>query len=162
MKLDRTWISCMPGEKGVRNLHRGADEGVHAPMKTRRASQGYILLELIIALSMFAIGVLGLARALNTSVEVANILNKDQRVRIGMRSFLEEVRRKPLSEMSTTYTDVATGVTYTTAIERVALTTTRGEILADLYNLKVIATFVAGSEQREESVDVYVYKTAEK
>lgn len=123
---------------------------------------GYILLELIIALSMFAIGVLGLARALNTSLDVANILNKDQRVRIGMRSFLEEMRRKPLSEMAGSYTDVASGVTYTSAIERLALTTTRGETLSDLYDLKVIATYTAGNEQREETVDVYVYKTAEK
>ncbi|WP_133794039.1 type IV pilus modification PilV family protein [Prosthecobacter fusiformis] len=127
-----------------------------------RVPGGYILLELVIALSMFAIGVLGLARALNTSMEVANILNKDQRVRIGMRSFLEEVRRKPLNEMSTTYTDVAIGVTYTSAVERVALTTTRGEILEDLYNLKIVATFVAGNDQQEESVDVYVYKPATK
>ncbi|MBB5040092.1 hypothetical protein [Prosthecobacter dejongeii] len=111
---------------------------------------------------MFAIGVLGLANALGTSVEVANILNKDQRIRIGMRSFLEEVRRKPLNEMSATVADAATGVTYTSSIERVALTTTRGETLSDLYNLKIIATYSVGNEQREESVDVYVYKPATK
>ena len=127
-----------------------------------KISRGYILLELIIALSMFAIGVLGLANALGTSVEVANILNKDQRIRIGMRSFLEEVRRKPLNEMSATIADAVTGVTYTSSIERVALTTTRGETLSDLYNLKIIATYSVGNEQREESVDVYVYKPATK
>ncbi len=141
-----------------------ADGGVRAPagVTRMRDAGGYILLELIIALSMFAIGVLGLARALNTSMEVANILNKDQRVRIGMRSFLEEVRRKPLSEMSASMTDEPTGVTYTSSIERVALTTTRGDVLSDLYDLKVVATYTVGSEQREESVDVYVYKTAAK
>ena len=124
--------------------------------------QGYILLELVIALSIFAIGVLGLAKSLNASVEVANILNKDQRVRIGMRSFLEEVRRKPLNEMSASITDEATAVTYTSSIERVALTTTRGNTLEDLYNLKIVASYTVGNEQREESVDVYVYKPAEK
>lgn len=122
---------------------------------------GYILFELIIALSMFAIGVLGLARTLNTSMEVANILNREQRVRIGLRSFVEEIRRKPLAEMSASVTDAATGVTYTSTIERVALTTTRGEVLADLYNLKVVASFQAGNETREESVDVYVHKPAQ-
>ncbi len=121
---------------------------------------GYILMEMIIALTIFAIGVLGLANSLNTSMEVANILNKDQRVRIGMRSFLEEIRRKPLAEMTTNYTDVPTGITYTSAMERVALTTTRGDTLNDLYNLKVVATYVAGGVVREESVDVYVYKPA--
>jgi Tfp pilus assembly protein PilV len=123
---------------------------------------GYILLELIIALSIFAIGVLGLARTLNSSMEVANILNKDQRVRIGMRSFLEEIRRKPLNEMSASITDAATGVTYTSSAEPVSLTMTNGNTMPDLYDLKIIATYAVGSEQREESVDVYVYKPATK
>lgn len=121
---------------------------------------GYILLELIIALAIFAIGVLGLARSLNSSMEVANILNKDQRVRIGMRSFLEEIRRKPLNEMSVSTTDALLGVTYTSSAEPVALTMTRGNTMQDMYNLKIIASYAVGSEQREESVDVYVYKPA--
>ena len=100
-------------------------------------------------------------RVFNTSMEVADILNREQRVRIGLRSFVEEIRRKPLAEMSASVTDAATGVTYTSTIERVALTTTRGEVLADLYNLKVVASFQAGNETREESVDVYVHKPAQ-
>lgn len=133
--------------------------GVQASAAPR---SGYILLELVIALSMFAIGVLGLARALNTSMEVANILNKDQRVRIGMRSFLEEVRRKPLAEMSTTFTDAASGVTYTSTAERIVLNTTRGGTLSDMYNLKITAAYSVGDEQREETVSVYVYKPAQR
>ena len=121
---------------------------------------GYILLELIIALSIFAIGVLGLARTLNSSMEVANILNKDQRVRIGMRSFLEEIRRKPLNEMSASITDAATGVTYTSTAEPVSLIMTNGNTMSDLYDLKIVASYAVGNEQREESVDVYVYKPA--
>ena len=123
---------------------------------------GYILLELIIALGMFAIGVLGLARALNTSVEVANILNRDQRVRIGLRSFLEEVRRKPLAEMSVSVADAATGVTYTSSTEPVVLTTTRGGQLSDLYNLTVTASYAVGGEAREESVSLYVHKPSQR
>ncbi len=124
--------------------------------------QGYILLELVIALSIFAIGVLGLARTLNSSMEVANILNKDQRVRIGMRSFLEEIRRKPLNEMRASNTDVTTGVTYTSTAEPVSLIMTNGNTMTDLYDLKVVASYAVGNEQREESVDVYVYKPAKK
>jgi Tfp pilus assembly protein PilV len=132
-------------------------------MKIRLQSKraGYILLELIIALSIFAIGVVGLARTLNASMEVANILNKEQRIRIGMRSFLEEIRRKPLSEMNASFTDVATGVTYTSSAEPVSLTMTNGNTMADMYDLKIVAAYSVGSEQREESVDVYVYKPAQ-
>ena len=128
----------------------------------RPTQHGYILLELIIALSIFSIGVLGLARTLNSSMEVANILNKDQRVRIGMRSFLEEIRRKPHNEMRASITDAASGVTYSSTAEPVSLTMTNGNTMRDLYNLKIMATYSAGNEQREESLDVYVYKPANK
>lgn len=138
-----------------------------APLSSCRSAAarrrgGYILLELIIALGMFAIGVLGLARALNTSVEVANILNRDQRVRIGLRSFLEEVRRKPLAEMTVSVADAVTGVTYTSSAEPVVLTTTRGGQLSDLYNLTVTASYAVGGEAREESVSLYVHKPAQR
>jgi hypothetical protein len=44
----------------------------------------------------------------------------------------------------------------------VSLIMTRGGTLADMYNLKVIALYTVGAEQREETVDVYVYKPAQK
>lgn len=148
--------------RGLRVFTGVPRASIHAlrPLPSAHRS-GYILLELIIALSIFAIGVLGLARSLNSSMEVANILNKDQRVRIGMRSFLEEIRRKPLNEMSVSTTDALLGVTYTSSAEPVALTMTRGNTMKDMYNLKITASYAVGSEQREESVDVYVYKPAE-
>jgi hypothetical protein len=95
-------------------------------------------------------------------MEVANILNKEQRIRIGLRSFVEEIRRKPMTEMATTTTDPALEVTYTSTLEPVSLIMTRGGTLADMYNLKVIALYTVGAEQREETVDVYVYKPAQK
>lgn len=130
-------------------------------MKLHTSRGGYILLELIIALSIFSIGVLGLARTLNASMEVANILNKEQRLRIGLRSFVEEIRRKPLNEMATSIADPALGVTYTSTVEPVSLNMTRGGTLSDMYNLKVIAAYTIGNELREEMVDVYVYKPAQ-
>ncbi len=124
--------------------------------------RGYILFELIIALSIFSIGVLGLARTLNASMEVAQILNKEQRLRIAMRSMVEELRRKPLNEMATTITDAALETTYTSSVEPVSLKMTRGNLMSDLYNLHITASYTIGTEQREESVDVYVYKPAQK
>ena len=153
----------MPSTEQRAKSHHGSALCFYYALRTLPSAlrPGYILLELIIALAIFAIGVLGLARSLNASMEVANILNKDQRVRIGMRSFLEEIRRKPLNEMSVSTTDALLGVTYTSSAEPVALTMTRGNTMQDMYNLKIIASYAVGSEQREESVDVYVYKPAQ-
>lgn len=134
---------------------------IHGRKCPPRRQRAYILFELIIALTIFSIGVLGLAQSLNASMEVANILNKEQRLRIGLRSFVEEIRRKPLNEMVTTLADPALGVTYTSTVEPVSLTMTRGGTLSDMYNLKVIASYTVGNELREESVDVYVYKPSQ-
>jgi Tfp pilus assembly protein PilV len=133
-------------------------------MNTRRPSLpalrsgGYILFELIIAMAMFAIGVLGLAQAQTRAMEVANILNLEQNIRQHLRTNVEILRRKPLTEMVWTEPDVATGVTYSSTVEPVSLTMTRGNTLDDMYNLRVIASYTVGNEAREETVDVYVYK----
>lgn len=131
------------------------------PPQLLRDGGGYILLELVIALTIFSIAVLGLAKTLNTSMEVINILNRDNLVRIGMRSFIEEIRRKPLAELSTTYTDTVHEITYTSSAEPVSLTTTRGGTLADLYNLKIVATYTVAGQPQEETVNLYVHKPAQ-
>ena len=128
----------------------------------RSARRAYILLELVIALSIFAIAVLGLANSLSTSVEVSNILNRENAIQIGMRSFIEELRKKPLADMSTSYTDPNLGVTYTSKMERLGIRTTRGETLSDLYDLQVTALYTYGMEERTEYVSVYVYKAQQR
>ncbi len=103
--------------------------------------QGYILLELVIALTIFAIAVLGLARSLNTALEVANALNRENAIRIGLRSFLEEARRKQTTaEMAMTATDERLGCTYTSTIDEAGLQNSEGKNLADLYKLTAQAS----------------------
>ena len=131
---------------------------VRSDVAKRRTPTGYILLELVIALSIFAIAVLGLANSLSASLEVANILNRENAVQIGLRSFIEELKKKPLADMSTTVTDATTGVTYTSKMVPVSIRTSRGSNLQDLYDLQVTALYTFGGEERTETVSVYVYK----
>ena len=105
-----------------------------------------------------SIAVLGLAQSLSSSVEVSNILNRENAIQIGMRSFIEELRKKPLADMSTSYTDPNLGVTYTSKMEKLGIKTQRGETLADLYDLQVIASYTFGTEERTDNVSLYVYK----
>jgi len=122
---------------------------------------GYILFELVLALGIFAIAVLGLAKSLNQALETANLLKRDQIIRIGMRNFLEEIRRKPLTDMSTTSMDTTYGVTYTSSTEPVTLRTTSGSNLTDIYNLTIKATSSFNDVPEEATLSVYVYKPAQ-
>ncbi len=132
-------------------------------MKTASSKRprGYILFELVIALTIFALAVLGLAKALNQALETANLLKRDQIIRIGMRNHLEEIRRKPISEMSITKMDTTYGVTYTSSTEPVSLKTTNGGTLSDLYNLTIKATSSFDGVPQEDTLNVYVYKPAQ-
>lgn len=144
---------------GARTMTDGVRRTGAAPVRLRRAS-GYILLELVIALSMFSFAVLGLARSLNTALEVANSLNRENAIRIGLRSFLEEVRRKKTTaEMAMTTTDERLGCTYTSTIDEAGLQNSEGKNLADLYKLTAQATLPGvPDEQQPEPVTVYVYQ----
>lgn len=132
-------------------------------MKTsaHKRRRGYILFELVIALTIFALAVLGLAKALNQALETANLLKRDQIIRIGMRNFLEEIRRKPITDMSTSQMDTTYGVTYTSSTEPVSLKTTSGGTLSDLYNLTIKATSSFDGVPQEDTLNVYVYKPAQ-
>jgi Tfp pilus assembly protein PilV len=116
----------------------------------------------VLALGIFAIAVLGLAKSLNQALETANLLKRDQIIRIGMRNFLEEIRRKPLTDMSTTSMDTTYGVTYTSSTEPVTLRTTSGSNLTDIYNLTIKATSSFNDVPEEATLSVYVYKPAQR
>lgn len=134
----------------------------HATHGRSRRGRGYILFELVLALGIFAVAVLGLAKSLNQALETANLLKRDQIIRIGMRNFLEEIRRKPLAEMSTSTTDTTYGVTYTSSTEPLTLRTTNGGTLNDLYNLTIKATSSFNDAPEEATLSIYVYKPAQK
>lgn len=127
----------------------------------RRLPSGYILFEMIMALTIFAIAVLGLVKAMNQAGETANLLRRDQIIRIGMRNFFEELRNKPLAQMSTTKMDTTYGITFTSSTEALSLKTTSGNILSDMYNLTIHATSSFDGVPQEDTMNVYVYKPAQ-
>lgn len=129
--------------------------------RRRPVSRGYILFELVLALTIFSIAVLGLVKSLNQALETANLLRRDQLIRIGMRNVFEELRNKPLSKMSTTITDTTYGITYTTSTEALSLKTTNGGVLNDMYKLTIHATSSFDGVEQDDTLEVYVYKPAQ-
>lgn len=129
--------------------------------RPRQAPHAYILFELVLALTIFSIAVLGLAKSLNQAMETANLLRKDQIVRIGMRNFFEEIRNKPLAKMTTTKTDTTYGITFSSTTEALSLKTTSGSVLSDMYKLTIHATSSFDGVPQEDTLTVYVYKPAQ-
>ena len=67
-----------------------------------------------------------------------------------------------LTEMSTSQMDTTYGVTYTSSTEPVTLRTTSGGTLSDIYNLTIKATSSFDGVPQEDTLNVYVYKPAQR
>ncbi len=132
---------------------------IRHPSPAIQRNGGYMLLELILALTIFMLAVMGLARSLNMAIQTSAILNRENDIRMGMRSFLEEMRRKPVSDMAQSFEDERLGVTFNSKLDELTLKDRNGTVLKDLYTLRVSATYDVGPEQREESVEMWIYKT---
>ena len=61
--------------------------------------------------------------------------------------------------MATTYTDERLGITFQSEVDELTLKDRNGTVLKDLYKLRAFATYEVGAEQREESVEMWIYKT---
>jgi Tfp pilus assembly protein PilV len=124
----------------------------------QKSRSGYVLFEVVLALMIFALSVLKLAESLQLSLEVAETMSNQNKVRIGLRSFVEEMRRKQVSEMATQVTDDALGVTYTSSVDPLTIKNLDGTVLTDLYVLHAKAEWGEGEAAHDESVDLYLYE----
>jgi hypothetical protein len=128
----------------------------HLHIQKPSSRSGSLLLELILAMTLFAICVIPLASALNEGLEAASLVSRENSIRIGLRSFVEEQRRKQVSDMPTQTTDDQLGVTYTSTVDDLTIKNVDGTVLTDLYVLHAKAEWDDGAH--EESVDLYLYE----
>jgi hypothetical protein len=93
------------------NAHVLPDRAAKKPALIPQTRQGaYVLLEMIIALTVFAVVVSGLAQALHSSLDAANLL-RGSRDRHGLESILNEAKAKPKrEEKAMTYRDDGLGI----------------------------------------------------
>jgi hypothetical protein len=125
----------------------------------RRRTDGYVLLEIIIALTVFAISVSGLASLLHSSMDSANLLRRQGAVRRGLESLLVEAKAKPKrEEMLISYKDEGLGIEYSSALEELKWVNRRGMPVKGLYILRAVAKDLRASKPINDTAEVYVYR----
>jgi len=124
-----------------------------------RGADGYVLLEIIIALTVFAISVSGLAALLHSSMDSANMLRRQQAVRRGLESILVEAKAKPKrEEMIINYTDEGLGIEYRSELEEVKWVNRRGMPVKALYILRAVAKDLRAAKPLNDTAELYVYR----
>lgn len=120
---------------------------------------GYMLLEVLIALTVFSIAVVGMAEAINASIEAMNFLTQQERMRNRLEALLVEAKQKPKKEeMVFSVDDPASGVIYRTELEELKWVNRKKQPVNGLYVLKAIAEFNRNGEPAKEVVQVYVQR----
>ena len=104
------------------------------------------------------LAVVGLAQSMRMGARTFGQLNRANDVRLSLRSFLEEVRRKPIAEMTYSIEDPRLGMTFRSEMEELTLKSVNGSVLRDMYKLRVVAADTTGVTTEEESVEVWIYK----
>ena len=120
---------------------------------------GFVLLEMIIALTVFAVVVTGLATVLHSSLDSANLLRRQASIRRGLEAILVEAKTKPKrEEMVITYKDEALGIEFRSELEELRWVNRRRKPIKGLYILRALATDVQTAKLTNNTAEVYVYR----
>jgi hypothetical protein len=124
-----------------------------------RCRAGYVLLEIIIALTVFSVVVAGLAAVLHSSLDAANLLRRQASVRRGLEAILIEAENKPKrEEMPMTQKDEALGIEFRSELEELKWINRKGKPVKGLYLLRALATDLRAAKPLNDTAEVYVYR----
>ena len=124
-----------------------------------RAGRGaYVLFEVILAVTVFSVVVVGLAVALSEAVEATNDFRREAAVRKGLESMLVEAKSRPRKEMAMRYRDERLGVDYATELRELRLTNRDGRLVNGLWVLRATATYEHSGEPATYTAEVYVHR----
>ena len=131
------------------------------PITTRQrpAAGGYVLLEAVLALMIFGIAIVGLVRALNSTLDVTNAFERDAMVRQALRSFASEVQvERDVRSMAREEYDELRDIRFVSEVEQLALASEGARPLADMYELTVTAAYATASGERSETMQIYFHR----
>ncbi len=119
----------------------------------RSAQRGYALLDVVLAVALFAITVTGLLQVLQGIGDTSAGFARDRHVQQRLEALLAEKRRVGLDAMASEAVDPLSGITYRTYVEPFAIDNGEGADLGNLHRLTAEAVFLDdGGEQTERAV----------
>ncbi len=121
--------------------------------------RGFLLLEMILALAVFGIAATGFAVALHRMAAVAGLAQSELRITRILESALDETLSLPVLEEGTINTSVGeTGIELNTTVKLIDdLQNEDGQLLQEMYLIKVEAKWFSNGEWQNRSVDTWRY-----
>ena len=124
----------------------------------RPAASGFVLWEIMLALTIFVVVAVALTVALQQTIDAAILLRDESQVRLEMQNLLAEAT---LAKPKPGKSDIQTGdgrVLYEREIRAVKAKSARGEVLPDLYEIIIRASWRSSGRDRSDSAALIVYR----
>ncbi len=123
------------------------------------AKRGFLLLEMILALAVFGIAATGFAVALRQMGDAASLAQTELRITRILDSALDETISLPILEEGVTNSTVGeTGIELDTTIELLEdLENAEGQMLTEMYLIKIEARWFLSGEWKQRSVETWRY-----
>lgn len=120
--------------------------------------RGSLLLEVLLAMGIFSIGIVGFAVCLQKTMETVNYSRQETRIRQELQTRLQDLRQARFNTEIKNEDPDAFGVQYSHEISLLQIQSDRKTLLNNLYTVKVTAKWKEGSEEQERSAQIYVYQ----
>tara|TARA_R110000850_G_scaffold247744_3_gene372682 strand:- start:72 stop:464 length:393 start_codon:yes stop_codon:yes gene_type:complete len=121
-------------------------------------SRGYALLDVVLAVALFALSVTGLVGALQSISQTSSELARNRMIQHRLESMLTETRRLPIAGMTTEVFDELTDITFRTFAEPLEVENGEGNELSDLYLLVAEAMFIDDGGEQSERAELIIYQ----
>lgn len=121
-------------------------------------SRGYALLDVVLAVALFALTVTGLVGVLQSINETSAELARDRMIQHQLTSLLAETKVMPVSSMNSERLDEVTDITFRTYVEEMEVDNGEGNALSDLYMLTAEAVFMDSGEPQTETARIIIYQ----
>lgn len=127
--------------------------------KVSRKKRGFLLLEVVLALAVFAIACTGLTMAFQRMAGAANLAQSELRITRILDSALTEQLSMPMLEEGVTQIPVeGTDIELDVVIEPIEdMENQDGELLQQMFHIKVIAKWYTNGTWQERSAETWRY-----
>lgn len=118
--------------------------------------RGFTLLEVLVALGIFAMGVIGLMLALEATIQGSSAVQRENEIRAQLESRLARLSVGPLQELADG--EEFEGTAYDAEVTREEVTNSEAEELDGFWKVRVVARWQQAGEEQEWAVGHLVYQ----
>jgi hypothetical protein len=129
-------------------------------VKTSRSAipEGFVLWEIMLALTIFAVVAVALTTALQQTVEASILLRDESQIRLEIQNLLAEATSAKLKPGKLESQSSDGRVRYEREIRQVNAKNARGEVLPNLYEIVIRASWKSSGRARSDSASLTVYQ----